>query len=71
MMESLLRKGRTQCVSVSWPNAFGAVKNKEKENSWVGKKRPLKHAGSSLGKGLALVLQIYFWGFMQYICTGI
>lgn len=57
MSDSLLRKGDTHCVLVSWPNGFGAVKNKEKENSALEKRG---HTGSSLGTGLSLVLQICF-----------
>lgn len=53
MSESLLKKGNTHCVLVSWPIALGAVKNKVKESSGLEKKREHKHAGSSMGKGLS------------------
>lgn len=36
MSESLSRK-RNTCVLVSWPNAFRAVENKEKDNSGLEK----------------------------------
>lgn len=72
MSESLLRKGNTHCVLVSWPNAFGAVKNKEKENSG------LEKAGTETrwiftGKEFDSVLfcRYTFKGFMQYICTQV
>lgn len=64
MLESLLRKGNAHRVLVSWPNAFGAVKNKEKENSGLEKKkRTLRHAGSSLGKDLTLFCRYTFCCF--------
>lgn len=72
MSESLLRKGNTHCVLVSWPNAFGAVKNKEKENSGL-EKVGTETRWIFTGKEFDSVLfcRYTFKGFMQYICTQV